>query len=542
MRKLLTLISIIILSCSICYAIVTDTTQRVQYTATSDQTLFAYTWRILDQDDLDVYVNGVITTSYSVSNVGEASGGNITFNSGRTSGDIVVVIRNLPETQPTSYPAGGRLSTVNLEKNLDRLTLIVQDLEEEIDRATKLPATSTQSNLDFPEGSSATDRATKVPAWNSAGTGLELIASTNVDATSVIATKGDTVVGSSSGTAAKLGIGNAGEIWTVSSGTPAWAQSRKVAWKKGTDIVGTTTTTIDIPNEDANYFDVTGTSTIVAIEAISVGSLVRFHFDDVGTLTHNATDLVLPQGNDIPIVAGSEYTFYEYQTGDYRLVGYGQTLEHSHSSVGTSTGGSISSTSIPKNYRSGFDCSQTGTGTIIVEAGIIDVDGTSVENTGTTTLTLETSTDWVSDVIGQTTSSYGFVYINASGDIELGATAPDEADTLGNTSGILRYNDTGTDTKDRRMLGWFFMNSNHPGTITAYEVGNLKDGDVHNSVVRTDSTQNAVDDNAYASDLTNTQVHFYSSGRGIVKITCHLIILYVSISRIAIVWSLAGVR
>ncbi|KKM75241.1 hypothetical protein LCGC14_1392170 [marine sediment metagenome] len=143
------------------------------------------------------------------------------------------------------------------------------------------------------------------------------------------------------------------------------------------------------------------------------------------------------------------------------------------------------------------------------------------------TLNLTTAAHWIGGSSLQGTSDYGFVYIDASGNILMHTNAPDESDTSGNTTGILRYNDIGGAT-DFRCIGWFFMNSTGAGELFSYEVSNLKDGDVHNSVVRTDSTQDTVDDTAYAlnssstGDLSNTQVHFYSSGRGIVEITCHV--------------------
>ena len=174
------------------------------------------------------------------------------------------------------------------------------------------------------------------------------------------------------------------------------------------------------------------------------------------------------------------------------------------------------------NYRSGFNCKQSSTTTITVGGGSIDVDGTTVTKTADTTLTLTTVTDWVDDTSDQAVSTYGYVYINATGKIEMDDVAPDESDTSGNTTGVLRYNDTGTDTSDRRMIGWFFMNATGSGELSSFEVGNLKDGDVHNSVVRTDSTQDAVDDTTYGTDLTNTQIHFYSSGRGAVNAKCHI--------------------
>jgi len=126
----------------------------------------------------------------------------------------------------------------------------------------------------------------------------------------------------------------------------------------------------------------------------------------------------------------------------------------------------------------------------------------------------------VDDTSDQAVSTYGYIYINAAGKIELDDVEADESDTSGNTSGILRYNDTGTDTTDRRMIGWFFMNSTGSGELFDYEVGNLKDGDIANAVTRTDSTNDTIDDTVYGTDLTNTTIHFYSSGRGIVEINC----------------------
>ncbi len=179
------------------------------------------------------------------------------------------------------------------------------------------------------------------------------------------------------------------------------------------------------------------------------------------------------------------------------------------------------------NYRSGFNCKWASTTTITVEGGVIDVDGTTITKTSDTTLTLGTASDWVDDTSDQAVSTYGYIYINNAGKIEMDDVAPDASDSSDNTTGILRYYNTGTDTSWRRMIGWFYMNSTGSGELSSYEVGNLKDGDVHNAVVRTDSTQNAVNDTSFAlsgggGDLTNTQVHFYSSGRGLVDITCHV--------------------
>lgn len=320
MKKILSLIFAFTLVCSVAFATVTDQTQRVQYTATASQTVFAYTWRVLDDGDMDVFVDGVLTTAYSVSNVGVLAGGNVTFNTGRISGEIITILRNMPNSQETSYPAGGRLSTVNLELNLDRLTMFAQDLAEEIGRATKFPGSSTLKNIDYPIGTSAANRANKIALWNSAGDNLVLGTIGISDIVSLITTKGDLLHGNGSGSAARLPIGNEGEIVTVVSGNTSYAQSRNVAWSKGTDIAGTAA--LAIPDEDANYFDVTGTPTVTSIAAanLDVGSLIRVHFDTIGTLTHHATNLVLPDSSNITVSVGDEFTFIQYATDDYRLV------------------------------------------------------------------------------------------------------------------------------------------------------------------------------------------------------------------------------
>jgi hypothetical protein len=159
-----------------------------------------------------------------------------------------------------------------------------------------------------------------------------------------------------------------------------------------------------------------------------------------------------------------------------------------------------------------------------IEAGVIEVAGVMVTTAVDTVLNITSAGDWVDNTLKQAVSKYGYIYVNAAGNIELDDQAPDESDISGNTSGILRYNDTGTDTSDRRMIGWFYMNATGAGELNSYEVGNLKDGDVQNSIVHTDSTDDTITDQTFPStDLTGMEVHFYTSGRGPVKINGHIV-------------------
>ncbi len=88
---------------------------------------------------------------------------------------------------------------------------------------------------------------------------------------------------------------------------------------KGADIASAAALTI---GTDGNSFDVTGTTTIISINTVDVGTLIEFQFDAVLILTHDAADLILPTGANITTAAGDIAVFREYATGDWRCVGY----------------------------------------------------------------------------------------------------------------------------------------------------------------------------------------------------------------------------
>jgi len=89
---------------------------------------------------------------------------------------------------------------------------------------------------------------------------------------------------------------------------------------KGADVASATALPI---LTDGNAFDVTGTTTITSINTSGhIGTVITLHFDGILTLTHNATDLVLPGAANITTAAGDEAIFVEYASGDWRCVNY----------------------------------------------------------------------------------------------------------------------------------------------------------------------------------------------------------------------------
>ena len=82
------------------------------------------------------------------------------------SGSTLVIVGDLDYDQPLDLPSGGNFSPLALENQLDRTTMQIQQLAEQMDRTVKLPVTANASTqLPAPE-------ADKFLAWNSTGTAL----------------------------------------------------------------------------------------------------------------------------------------------------------------------------------------------------------------------------------------------------------------------------------------------------------------------------------------------------------------------------------
>ena len=155
---------------------VSSTTTKNSYSGDSSTTVFAYTFKIFDEDDIAVIVRtdatGVETvktktTDYSVSNVGDPNGGNVTFVTAPASGETVVLLRSTAQTQTTDYTPNDPFPAAAHEDALDRVTFIAQEIQEELDRAIKVSKTNTITSPEFT--TSAVDRANKIFAFDSNG-------------------------------------------------------------------------------------------------------------------------------------------------------------------------------------------------------------------------------------------------------------------------------------------------------------------------------------------------------------------------------------
>ncbi len=91
--------------------------------ASEGETEFDYSFKILDEDHIEVRVNDVVQSGgYTVDGVGESTGGTVTFSSGQTAGDLISLILSPPFTQLTSYLPNSKFPETTHERALDKLT------------------------------------------------------------------------------------------------------------------------------------------------------------------------------------------------------------------------------------------------------------------------------------------------------------------------------------------------------------------------------------------------------------------------------------
>ena len=157
---------------------VSSTTTKNSYSGNGSNDTFAYGFKIFDDDDITVIIRTdatgtetvkTKTTHYTVTNVGNASGGNVVFTGGNipSSGETVVLRRTSAQTQTTDYVANDPFPAATHEAALDKLTFLAQEQQEELNRAIKISRTNTMTSTEFTVG--ATDRANKVLAFDSSG-------------------------------------------------------------------------------------------------------------------------------------------------------------------------------------------------------------------------------------------------------------------------------------------------------------------------------------------------------------------------------------
>jgi len=148
---------------------VTDQTPYQSYTGNGATVSFAYPFKIMKESDLVVTVDGVtqtLTTHYTLSGVGSAGGGNVTFVAAPTNGSSVVIYRYVPTTRDTDYQDNGDLLASTLNDDIDRVVMMMQDNAVSVDSTLGVPLGEATTNR---LTETAAERAGKVAGFDSSG-------------------------------------------------------------------------------------------------------------------------------------------------------------------------------------------------------------------------------------------------------------------------------------------------------------------------------------------------------------------------------------
>lgn len=287
-------------------------------------------------------------SEYTLSGDGAAITGQVDVDTSPTdytpaAGEKLVVLLDPPNKQEILLPSGNYLD--DIEKMGDIIVQQILNLLDGNNRALQAPL-SESSIGNIP---TATARAGKLLRFNSSTGAPEVVAAADVDLETVSAYIA-TLLGAVDAAAARATLG-AAALAVANTFT------KTQTWTKGADIASANALTLG----DGNYFDITGTTDITSIGTKGVGTVVKLHFDAALTLTHHATDLILPGGANITTAAGDEAEFVEYATGDWRCLNYqratGMPVDQyiGWDLIETQTASGVSSIDFDTGFSSAYD-------------------------------------------------------------------------------------------------------------------------------------------------------------------------------------------
>jgi len=131
----------------IAFATVTGTYTPSRVATDGNTTEFSFDFKVPAQGDLVVQLlngttlaatNQTLGSNYTVTLSKSTPGGHIDFLSAPAAGQYVQLYREVDATQPTDIPSGGLLREVQIENALDRNVLLIQQLQEQLDRSLKV--------------------------------------------------------------------------------------------------------------------------------------------------------------------------------------------------------------------------------------------------------------------------------------------------------------------------------------------------------------------------------------------------------------------
>lgn len=158
---------------------ITTNVSRNEYTATSGQTTFSYTFKIYAADELAVYKTAAsataadsdLITTYSVTGVGNSAGGTIILNTGATLNDKVSIVHNADLDRETAYSTNADFSPTTVNSDNDRAISLVKQVYDLVRRIPKFSKAQQGVN----DLTMAKPVASQFLRWKSDASGLESV-------------------------------------------------------------------------------------------------------------------------------------------------------------------------------------------------------------------------------------------------------------------------------------------------------------------------------------------------------------------------------
>lgn len=325
---------------------IAKTASRKQYSGDGATVAFSFPYRFFDDADLNVYLldaSGVetlqtLTTHYTVSNTDTESGGTVTMVTAPASGETLTILREVAFTQSVDYQNNDAFPAETHEDAIDRLTLLVQQLSERLDRALTLTA-SDAASVDIPYS-----RASKYLAFDAS---KNPIAATAPEGGNVVSAFMATVLDDASASDARATLGATGtadlidetnarrsvlttgaaDAYALAAPSTVTAYASGQVFNVRVHAANTTASTIDVDSLGAKSikkYDATGS--LVALEAgdLRVGDVVQIEYDGTDFFIKNR-NLVNPS-TSAQNIAGTIDTVFPSVAGAKQVVDVHQTV------------------------------------------------------------------------------------------------------------------------------------------------------------------------------------------------------------------------
>jgi len=162
---------------------ISSTTSVVRYTGNNTTPTYSYTFKIFEEGDLlvtsmntsNVETVLALTTDYTVSGEGESGGGSITLVAGNLATGYILTIRRVNDiVQETDIRNQGAYYPAVVEDQLDKMVMIDQQQQNEIDRSPKLPESTAIADFDVTLPTDMTDNPSATIIINATGDGFEI--------------------------------------------------------------------------------------------------------------------------------------------------------------------------------------------------------------------------------------------------------------------------------------------------------------------------------------------------------------------------------